>query len=87
MYHECLLPTWLKSCGTFLRLAVVDWTINIMCRHPALHGQSRADLKVVKWLSNGYELKIKRWPQDGVTKYSGSKDRLDLNSRCRIKKM
>ena len=50
-----------------------------MCRHPALHGQSGADLKVVKWLSNGYELKIKRWPQDarrktqdGVTKYSGS---------------
>ena len=43
-----------------------------MCRHPALHGQSRADLKVVKWLSNGYELKIKRWPQDGVTKYSRS---------------
>ena len=48
VYHECLLPAWLKSCGTFLRSAVVDWTINIMCRHPALHGQSRADLKVVK---------------------------------------
>ena len=46
--HECLFITWIKSCGTFLRLAVVDWTINIMCRHPALHGQSRADLKVVK---------------------------------------
>ena len=40
-----------------------------MCRHPTLHGQSGADLKVVEWLSNGYELKIKRRPQDGVTKY------------------
>ena len=43
-----------------------------MCRHPALHEQSGADLEVVKWLSNGYELKLKRWPQDGVTKYSRS---------------
>ena len=58
-----------------------------MCRHPTLHGQSGADLKVVEWLSNGYELKIKRRPQDGVTKYCGSTDRMDLNSRCRIKEM
>ena len=58
-----------------------------MCRHPALHGQSGADLKVVKWLSYDYELKIKRWPQDGVTKYSGSADRMDSNSRYRIKEM
>ena len=43
-----------------------------MCRHPALHVQSGADLEVVKWLSNGYELKPKRWPQDSVAKYSGS---------------
>ena len=43
-----------------------------MCRHPALHVQSGADLEVVKWLSNGYELKLKRWPQDSVTKYSRS---------------
>ena len=29
-----------------------------MCRHPAEHEQSGADLKVGEWLSNGYELKI-----------------------------
>ena len=32
--------------------------------------QSGADLGMVKWLSNGYELKPKRWPQDSVAKYS-----------------
>ena len=46
-----------------------------------------ADLKVVKWLSNGYELQIKRRPQDGGTMYCGSTDRMDLYSRCRIKEM
>jgi hypothetical protein len=70
--HECLLPTWIKSCGTFLRLAVVRLVLNIMCRHPALYVQIGADLEVVKWLRNGYELKLKRWPQDSVTKYSRS---------------
>ena len=72
MCHECLLPTWIKSCGTFLRLAVVRLVLNIMCRHPALYVQIGADLEVVKWLRNGYELKLKRWPQDSVTKYSRS---------------
>ena len=72
MCHECLLPTWIKSCGTFLRLAVVRLVLNIMCRHPALYVQIGADLEVVKWVRNGYELKLKRWPQDSVTKYSRS---------------
>ena len=57
------------------------------CRYIEQLEQSGADLEVGEWLGNGYEPKLKRWPQDGVTKYSGSKDRLDLNSRCRIKKM
>ena len=26
--HECLLPTWIKSCGTFLRLAVARLVLN-----------------------------------------------------------
>ena len=30
-----------------------------MCRHPALYGQIGADLEVVKWVRNGYELKLK----------------------------
>ena len=48
--------------------------LNNMCRHPALYVQIGADLEVVKWLSNGYELpKLKRWSQDSVTKYSRSK--------------
>ena len=34
-----------------------------------------------------YKLKIKKWPQDGVTEYRGSADRMDLNSRYRIKNM
>ena len=34
--------------------------------------QSGADLKVGKWLNNGYELKPERWPQDSFTKYSRS---------------
>jgi hypothetical protein len=38
-----------------------------MCRHPALYVQIGADLEVVR---NGYELKLKRWPQDNVTKNS-----------------
>jgi hypothetical protein len=41
-----------------------------MCRHPALYVQIGADLEVVKWVRNGYELKLKRWPQDSVTKNS-----------------
>ena len=43
-----------------------------MCRHTALREQSGADLEVGEWLVNGYEPKLKRWPQDGVTKYSRS---------------
>ena len=35
--------------------------------------QIGADLEGVKWLSNGYELKLKRWSQDSVAKYSRSK--------------
>ena len=68
--HECLLPTWIKSCGTFLRLAVEKLDLNNMCRHPALYVQIGADLEVVKWARNDYELKLKRWPQDNVTKNS-----------------
>ena len=34
--------------------------------------QSGADLKVGEWLGNGYEPELKRWLQDGVTKYSRS---------------
>ena len=41
-----------------------------MCRHPALYVQIGADLEVVKWVRNGYELKLKRWPQDNVAKNS-----------------
>ena len=51
---------------------MVRLVLNIMCRHPALYVQIGADLEVVKWLRNGYELKLKRWPQDSVTKYSRS---------------
>ena len=29
-----------------------------MCRHPVLYGLG-ADLEVVKWVRNGYELKLK----------------------------
>ena len=43
-----------------------------MCRHAAFYEQIGADLEVVKWVRNGYELKLKRWPQDSVTKYSRS---------------
>ena len=53
-------------------MAVVRLDLNNMCRHPALYVQIGADLEVVKWLRNGYELKLKRWPQDSVTKYSRS---------------
>jgi len=41
-----------------------------MCRHAAFYEQIGADLEVVKWVRNGYELKLKRWPQDNVTKNS-----------------
>ena len=44
MCHECLLPTWIKSCGTFLRLAVVRLDLNNMCRHAAFY-----ELEVVKF--------------------------------------
>jgi hypothetical protein len=30
-----------------------------MCRHPALYVQLGADLEGVKWVRNGYELKLK----------------------------
>jgi len=39
-----------------------------MCRHTAPREQSGANLEGGEWLGNGYE--PKRWPQDGVTKYS-----------------
>ena len=64
--HECLLPTWIKSCGTFLRLAVARLDLNNRCRHSALYVQIGADLEVVKWVHNGYELKLKRWPQEAT---------------------
>ena len=32
--------------------------------------QIGADLEVGKWIRNSYELKLKRWPQDNVTKNS-----------------
>ena len=67
--HECLLPTWIKSCGTFLRLAVAKLDLINMCRHPALYVQFGADLEGVKWARNGYELKRKRWPQDNVSRW------------------
>ena len=41
-----------------------------MCRHPALYVQRGADLEVGKWVRNGYELKLKKWPQVNVTKSS-----------------
>ena len=46
--------------------------LNTLCRHPAPRVQNGADLKVGEWLSNGYEPELKRWLQDGVTKYSRS---------------
>ena len=42
------------------------------CRYIEQLEQSGADLEVGEWLGNGYEQKLKRWPQDGFTKYSGS---------------
>ena len=42
------------------------------CRYIEQLEQSGTDLEVGEWLGNGYEPKLKRWPQDGVTKYSGS---------------
>ena len=30
---------WIKSCGTFLRLAVVRLDLNNMCRHKAFYEQ------------------------------------------------
>ena len=39
-----------------------------MCRHAAFYEQIGADLEVVKWVRDGYELKLKRWPQASVTK-------------------
>ena len=47
-----------------------NWILINMCRHPALYVQIGADLEVVKWVRNSYELKLKRWPQDNVTKNS-----------------
>jgi hypothetical protein len=38
-----------------------------MCRHAAFY-----ELEVAKWVRNGYELKLKRWPQDSVTKNNRS---------------
>ena len=57
--HECRLTTWIKSCGTFLRLAVGKLVLkSYMCRHPVLYGLG-ADLEVVKRVRNGDELKLK----------------------------
>ena len=41
------------------RLAVVRLDLNNMCRHAAFYEQIGADLEVVKWVRNGYELKLK----------------------------
>ena len=46
-------------------MAVARLDLNNMCRHPGLYVQIKANLE-------GYELKLKRWPQDSVTKYSRS---------------
>ena len=54
------------------RLAVVRLDLNNMCRHAAFYEQIGADLEVVKWVRNSYELKLKRWPQDSVTKNNRS---------------
>ena len=57
--HECRLTTWIKSCGTFHRLAVEKLVSKIyMCRYPVRYGLG-ADLEVVKWVRNGYKLKLK----------------------------
>ena len=49
-------------------MAVVRLDLNNMCRHAAFYEQIGADLEVVKWVRNGYELKLKEWPQDSFTK-------------------
>ena len=57
--HECRLTSWIKSCGTFHRLAVEKLVLKInMCRHPVLYGLG-ADLEVVKRVRNGDELRLK----------------------------
>ena len=48
-------------------MAVVRLDLNNVCRHAAFY-----DLEGVKWVRNGYELKLKRWPQDSVTKNNRS---------------
>ena len=63
MYHECLPPSWIK-----VGRGRLDY--GIMCRHTAPREQRGATLEGGEWLGNGYEQK--RWPQDGVTKYSRS---------------
>ena len=43
-----------------------------MCRHAAFYEQIGADQEVVKWVRDGYELKLKSWPQASVTKNNRS---------------
>ena len=57
--HECRLTTWLKSCGTFHRLAVEKLVVkSYMCRLPVLYVLG-ADLEVLRRVHNGDELKLK----------------------------
>ena len=60
----------LSHAGHFLGWQLKNWILINMRRHPALYVRIGADLEVVKWVRNGYELKLKRWPQDNVTKNS-----------------
>ena len=54
----------LSHAGHFLGWQLKKLDLINMCRQPALCVQIGADLEGVKWARNGYELKLKRWPQE-----------------------
>ena len=43
-----------------------------MCRHAAFYEKIGADEEVIKWVREGYELNLKRWPEASVTKNNRS---------------
>ena len=51
---------------------MAKWSGRVEDPDPIAFREIGADLEVVKWVRNGYELKLKRWPQDSVTKNNRS---------------
>ena len=51
---------------------MAKWSGRVEDPDPIAFREIGADLEVVKWVRNGYELKLKRWTQDSVTKISRS---------------